>query len=163
MKFEVRDTSAGKSTTTVVVCDGHIDDAINQDLNELRSKLKHRDVTFDCEKIRTLNSIGIGAWISFLRDLSKTHEFTFTRCPVSFVHACNMVSGMLGNGRMESCFVPYTCRPCNGTVLQLTTLKDRDPADEFAAIPCPKCTDPKCPKAISAEESAEEYLAFMAK
>ena len=152
MKFRVRT----KDQTSTVVLDGNINESFAQDVAELKRELKTKRVVFDCAAVRTINSVGVGGWLTFVKDLALRHDLEFERCPVMFVHSANQLRGFLANGKVTSCQVTCTCEACGKSWEPLITLDEAHPSRDFTPSPCPSCGESTLPT-----ELAEDYLAFM--
>lgn len=68
---------------------------------------QNKAVKIDFEKVKSINSIGIRNWISWINS-NPGVKFTFSNCPVCIVEQINNVKGFIPHGSViESFYVPY--------------------------------------------------------
>jgi hypothetical protein len=71
------------------------------------------EVVIDLEKVSSINSVGIRAWIEWFSQFEQTH-FSFLKCPKSMVMQMNMVEGFLPEkSDVLSLEVPFYCEDCD--------------------------------------------------
>ena len=66
-----------------------------------------KSVYFDLTDLKSINSLGVKAWIEWLSDAPDAH-YIFANCPEIFVHQANIMAGFLpSNFEIKSFFIPY--------------------------------------------------------
>jgi anti-anti-sigma regulatory factor len=96
-------------------------------------------IVIDLSELERINSLGVRAWISFVRDREAAGlSLTFERLPPIVVSQISMISNFMGTrSRITSVFVPYLCTACNH---EHTALLDVAPGVVVQpTLPCPKC------------------------
>ena len=111
---------------------------------------------FNFAQIKSINSLGVRAWVSFLRGISESHEVVFTECTSDVIMQINMIPSFLGKGVVESFFVNYVCDVCNKEERKLLFTKDF-PSKTLPSLP--KCDAEDC--GVQTEELEEEYFVFL--
>lgn len=129
------------------------------DFSRLVPRLAGR-VIFDLEGVRYLNSAGVRHWVEFVRRLAGVRSYVFVRCSVAFVTQASMVPEVLGQGQVESFYVPYACERCEleeERLHQTATLTGagRWPP-EVVSYACPRCQG-----ALTLDDVPERYFAFL--
>ncbi|MCX5744077.1 MAG: hypothetical protein NT062_16430 [Proteobacteria bacterium] len=121
---------------TQVALVGKITEAANFALMQLTSP-----VNFDLSAIEGINSLGVRAWVHFVRDGEVAGlDMTFQRCAPVLVQQISMISNFMGSrSRVTSLFVPYLCPKCNAEELRLVNVTPGTPIAVAPSIPCPKC------------------------
>jgi hypothetical protein len=80
-------------------------------------------VVIDLNAIRSINSVGIREWLTWIRPMAAVAEMVFERCPKSIVLQFNMVDGFLpAKTKVVSFYVPYFCEKCSYEGSQLLTI-----------------------------------------
>lgn len=84
--------------------EGIIDESFS--LSNLKSH-PNKAVKVDCQKITSINSMGIRNWILWINSNPKV-KYTFTNCPVCIIEQINAVKGFIpSKSIIESFDVPY--------------------------------------------------------
>ncbi len=63
--------------------------------------------------LRSINSLGIREWTSFLNTLCASSSVTLEECSVVFIDQANIVPQILSNSKVTSFYAPYFCPQCN--------------------------------------------------
>ncbi|NBW80214.1 hypothetical protein EBR21_00530 [bacterium] len=63
--------------------------------------------------LRSINSLGIREWSSFINNLCRKSEVTLEDCSVVFIDQANIVPQILGTAKVTTFFAPYFCPKCN--------------------------------------------------
>ncbi len=143
--------STGEDLVTV---SGVIDE--NSDLGPL-ARLGDRPVRVNLRGVRRINSYGVRTWIDAIRAIPATTQLLFVHAPPPVVDQCNMVSGFLGHGALESFYAPMTCAECDEQIDQLfETEACRANGGRLPATPCPRCG-----RGMEVDDLEEQYLLFV--
>jgi len=113
-------------------------------------------IIFNFAQVKSINSLGVRAWVSFLRSLEEKSEILFAECTADVIMQINMIPSFLGKGKVESFYVNYVCEICNKEEKKLVLTKDLPPK---TIPPSPVCTAEDC--GIQTEELEEEYFVFL--
>ncbi|MCE9578216.1 MAG: hypothetical protein K8W52_34135 [Deltaproteobacteria bacterium] len=155
---------AGRSSFTIEVVErdgidqvsvsGVVDE--NADL-ALLSTLGGRPVRVNLKGVRRINSFGVRAWMDAVRKVPRDVVLTFAQAPSPVIDQCNMVTGFLGHGTLESFFAPMTCGECDEQVDQLfETAACRANGGKLPSTPCPRCGRP-----MEVDDLEDQYLLFV--
>lgn len=137
-----------------VTITGVIDESA--DLSPLAT-LHARALHIHLRGVRRINSFGVRAWMDAIRRIPITTQLFFVHCPPPVVDQCNMVSGFLGHGRLESFYAPMTCAECDEQIDQLfETAACRANGGKLPMTPCPRCGRP-----MEVDDLEEQYLLFV--
>jgi len=119
---------------------------VQQDLSELSdfgglAEVLRGRVVFDLNKVSMINSMGVGRWINFVREIPEEVEYSFERCSIAFCTQAGYVSSMRGRGEIVSFSAPYHCVGCDReSVQELSVSALGDGADpEPPTLTCPHC------------------------
>jgi anti-anti-sigma regulatory factor len=115
-----------------------------------------KKIIFNFSKIKSINSLGVRAWVSFLRSCEENKEIIFAECTSDVIMQINMIPSFLGKGKVDSFFVNYVCEICNKEEKQLIMTKDI-PSKSIPVIPL--CLTQDC--GMQTEELEEEYFVFL--
>lgn len=135
--------------------------AINEDselsFKSLAAELKEdKKITFNFSQVKSVNSLGVRAWVSFLRSLEEGRTILFSECTTDIIMQINMIPSFLGKATVSSFYVNYTCEICN---------KEEKKLFETASLPpktipqTPKCEQDDC--GMQTEELEDEYFVFL--
>jgi anti-anti-sigma regulatory factor len=122
---------------TMVALSGHINEKTDlTPLKELPPPL-----TLDLEHVDRINSIGVGKWLHFVRDIEQSGQtLTFERCSPQIVLQISMISNFVGTrSRVKSLFVVYVCPSCSTEHLHLSEVVYGKPLGMASTMSCPKC------------------------
>lgn len=134
---------------------------INEDaeltFQQIKSEIKEeKKVVFNFSQIKSINSLGVRTWVSFLRSVEENREIVFAECTSDVIMQINMIPSFLGKGKVESFFVNYVCEICSKEEKKLVLTKDL-PAHSIPAVPV--CSAEDC--GLQSEELEEEYFVFL--
>jgi hypothetical protein len=114
-------------------------------------------VDLNMREIRRINSFGVRAWIDHIRQIPHEVKLTFVECPPPVIDQCNMVSGFLGHGILQSFYAPMVCEECDEQQSQLFLTEDcRKNGGRLPATPCPRCG-----RDMEVDDLEEQYLLFV--
>ncbi len=109
-------------SATIVALDGDLTEGIEEPLAGLLAALNGTGtLSFDCAKVRHINSVGARLWVNFLKASSRTFALQFFNCSTVFMGYALMIRGMIGGGKIFSFYASFTCDKCrlnNQTQLQ---------------------------------------------
>jgi hypothetical protein len=117
---------------------------------------EEKKVIFNFSQVKSINSLGVRAWVSFLRVVEEKGEVVFAECTADVIMQINMIPSFLGKGKVESFYVNYVCEICNKEEKKLVLTKDLAPK---TIPPSPLCTTEDC--GMQTEELEEEYFVFL--
>jgi hypothetical protein len=139
--------------------EGVLDEGSPQVLNELAAHAAlQRGVVLDLGGIKRINSLGVRAWIEFMKKLVG-RAVRFRRCSAAFVEQLNMISDFRGDATIESLLAPYVCqRSGNVFYEELVVGKDVKKGDykDAESRPCRECPEP-----MSFDDLPERYFYFI--
>ena len=126
-----------RSGTTWIALSGNITEAV--DFEPL--KRMPAPVVIDLSEVSRINSLGVRAWIYFIRDLEAMgQQLAFARLPPIIVSQMSMVSNFMGTKSLiRSVLAPYLCPTCNNEDLQLIELANGKAVHVSETSTCPKC------------------------
>lgn len=155
---------AGRNVFTLEVSSDAANDLVSihgvidesSDLSPM-TRLGKRPLHINMRGVRRINSYGVRAWLDAIRELPSTCKLSFIHCPPPVVDQCNMVSGFLGHGQLESFYAPMTCIECDEQIDQLfETAACRANGGKLPKTPCPRCGRP-----MEVDDLEEQYLLFV--
>ncbi|MFW7380991.1 MAG: hypothetical protein ACOH5I_19400 [Oligoflexus sp.] len=143
-----------------VVCVGPIDAEAEVHLTQLLPKLG-KNLTFNFQKVESVNRCGVRSWINFMRELQKDErDIVFEECTSEIVMQINMIPSFKGNAKVVSVYGGYVCDECGHEESILFTEGKNlpeDPGDELPPVTCSQCGSE-----MELEEMEEEFFAFLA-
>jgi hypothetical protein len=115
-------------------------------------------VIFNFKDVKSVNSLGVRAWVTFLRGVDGAAGRTvyFAECIPDIIMQINMIPSFLGKASILSFYVNYVSTATNKTHRVLIETKDLAPQ---TIPPAPNCPDSGSP--METEELEEEYFAFL--
>ena len=136
---------------------GAVDEHASGVLHELLDKLTPKDVVLNMEAVRYFNSIGIRAWINFVKPLVDGRRASYKNCPPDFINQINMMPLLARSVQILSFLSEFLCPECGHTQLQLfDAQKERDVLlQEFQGMVCEECGGDLAP-----EEDPQAILYF---
>ncbi len=143
----------------VYFVEGILDEHSPPVLNDLADRIgKAPQATLDTGGVKRINSLGVRAWVEFMKKLAGK-QVGFRRCSPAFVDQLNSISEFRGGAKIESFLAPYVCES-SGAVFyeELTVGKDIKKGD-FAALNGRPCK--VCPKPLVFDDLPERYLLFL--
>lgn len=151
--------------TLIISISGYLDQ--NADFSAIKLG-NAKKVAFDLTELALMNSSGIRAWVSSMRDLTlspTTPKFHFSNCPKIFVDHLNMVMGLVPTGAViDSFHVPYFCANCDECSTRLYRrdvdytfgTAEKAPTWQIHVVKCAKCND-----ALEMDVAPQAYFAFL--
>ena len=135
--------------------------AMNEDaelaLQHIASDIKEVTKTlFNFAQTTSVNSLGVRAWVQFLRGIGEGREITFEECSPDVIMQINMIPNFQSKATILSFFTNYVCEQCNATQ---KTLIDRRQLPAKTMPPKQKCQ--ACSEEMETEELEDEYFAFL--
>jgi ABC-type transporter Mla MlaB component/predicted RNA-binding Zn-ribbon protein involved in translation (DUF1610 family) len=118
-----------------------------------------KNVIINFSEVESVNSCGVRAWITFMRELEKGRSLVFEECTPEIVSQINMIPNFRGKAVVQSVYAGYTCPNCGNNQIQLFTRGHNMPAtaaDGGGAISCSKCGKPS-----EMDEIEEEFFAWV--
>lgn len=147
-----------QSRGEVRVLEGVLDEESPPVLAELaRSLSLSPSVTLDVGGVRRINSLGVRAWVDFMRGLGDK-KVRFLRCSPAFVDQLNTVSDFRSGAEIDSFLAPYVCERTGRVFYEELQVAGIKPGDYSAlgARPCKECPDP-----LVFDNLPERYLHFL--
>lgn len=136
---------------------------INEDseipLKQVAQELEQsKMVIFNFKDVKSVNSLGVRAWVTFLRAIDSVAGRTiyFAECIPDIIMQINMIPSFLGKASILSFYVNYVSTATNKTHRVLIETKDLPPQTIPSAPNCPDTGTP-----METEELEEEYFAFL--
>jgi len=138
--------------------EGHINEDAEVALPELLGKITG-DCIFDFKGVTAINSCGIRAWITFLREAEKKGKHHFAACTPIVVSQMNMIPSFRDQCKIDSVYAGYSCPKCQHReqiLLESGINLPKKLGDPLPEIPCPSCNT-----AMEMEELEEEFFAWL--
>ena len=153
MEYSLTQMADGKTVSLMGLINEDSELTFQKILSDIKDEKK---VMFNFSQIKSINSLGVRAWVSFLRGIEETKDITFSECTADVIMQINMIPSFLGKGKVESFYVNYVCEICNKEEKKLILTKD---IPSKSIPPSPVCTTEDC--GIQTEELEEEYFVFL--
>ena len=116
-------------------------------------------VIVNFKQVENVNSCGVRAWITFMRDLEKGRSLVFEECTPEIVSQINMIPNFKGKAVVQSVYGGYSCPKCGHQQLHLFEKGKNLPANAGGAVEEVKCV--KCASVSELDEIEEEYFAWV--
>lgn len=115
-------------------------------------------VCFNFKKVQSVNSLGVRAWVTFLRGIEAVAErqVYFYECVPDVIMQINMIPSFVGKAQIASFYVNYVSPATNKTHKILIETGNLEPQ---TIPPAPNCPETGTP--METEELEEEYFAFL--
>jgi len=151
-------TIATESDGTVVVyLEGAINEDAELDLQKLREDLSSASrAAFHFAKVKSINSLGVRAWVSFLRAVESKLVTIFRECTNDVIMQLNMIPSFQGKATIESFYTHYICDSCGHRETTLLHTQSVSPSALPSTMVCPKCSE-----TMETEELEDEYFIFL--
>ncbi len=137
-----------------VVIKGDITEATN--FRDLLPVMVGR-VDFDLSQVTYMNSLGVRAWVEFLR-AAPIQGYEFHACSVPFCLQAALSNSVVGRGTVTSFFAPYICSKCEHEEERLLQSAAVLAADGGAP---PVFTCVSCGGDLELDDLPQRYLAFL--
>ncbi|WP_186647304.1 hypothetical protein [Fluviispira vulneris] len=153
MEYSIMQQEDGKMITLM----GLINEDSEMTFKDLFLELKDvKKVGFNFSQVKSINSLGVRAWVSFLRSIEEGRNLIFYECTPDVIMQINMIPSFLGKASVASFFVNYICEVCNKEEKKLIETSSLPPK----TIPnAPKCESDEC--GMQTEELEDEYFVFL--
>lgn len=138
---------------------GQINEDAEVPLAELNEKVGDHCV-FNLKDIEAINSLGVRAWINFLRNFEQKRHLVFEECPPEVVNQINMIPNFKGKAKIRSLYAGYICENCGATKMELFKEGEnlpRKPGEE----PLPEIKCANCGTTMELEELEDEYFGWI--
>lgn len=109
-----------------------------------------------CAEVTQVNSLGVEAWVLFMKAIAERYEVEIERCPVTLVEYGNLHGGVFASALVLSIYVPYVCTSCHVSSEALIAS-----ASFGAGRSLPPQTCKVCGSELEPEVAPEHYLAFL--
>jgi anti-anti-sigma regulatory factor len=142
------------------VLDGVLDEQSPPILADLSRKAGDAPaVTLDVGGLRRINSLGVRAWVDFMRGL-KGKKVRFVRCSPAFVDQLNTVSDFRLGAQIDSVLAPFVCERTGHVFYEeLKVGVDIKRGGDFSALNQRPCKE--CPEGMVFDDVPERYLHFL--
>lgn len=145
LKFE----QVMRGDAKVILLQGAIDeDAVLEPLGKLGNPL-----TFNFKGVESINSLGVRAWVNFIKSLSGVEVF-YEECPPLVVRQMNMIPSFVGHAKVLSVYAPYICDQCDTESLVLVGQNQFKKIPE--SQPCEACKKSE----MELDGHPQQYFAF---
>jgi len=118
-----------------------------------------KQVIVNFRQVENVNSCGVRAWITFMRDLEKGRSIIFEECTPEIVSQINMIPNFKGTADVQSLYGSYTCPGCGHQQNHLFTKGKNIPASSGDGAEAVKCA--KCGNQSELDELEEEFFAWV--
>lgn len=118
-----------------------------------------KNVIVNFRQVQNVNSCGVRAWITFMRDLEKGRNVIFEECTPEIVSQINMIPNFKGKADVQSLYGSYTCPECGNQQNHLFLKGKNLPSSSSESAEEVKCT--KCGKRSELDELEEEFFAWV--
>jgi hypothetical protein len=116
------------------------------------------EVHFSFAEVKAINSLGVRAWVTFLRSVEPNRQVHFRECVPEIIMQINMIPSFQGLAHIDSFFVNYVSPTTEKTYRFLLNTAEL-PKNELPTAPlCPTSGVP-----METEELEEEYFAFLSR
>ncbi len=137
---------------------------INEDAEVTLAELKDKvgsECAFNLRDVAGINSLGVRAWIQFMRSFETGRKIVLEECTPEIVNQINMIPNFKGTCDIQSVYASYACENCGTEKLHLFVAGDNMPknpeTETLARVPCPKCGTP-----MEMEELESEFFGWLA-
>ncbi len=141
---------------TTVEFVGDIDE--RAEFAELRLRLRGQ-VVFHLGEVHRINSMGVRAWVSFIRDLPNVSDLQLSHCSPTVVAHLNMVANFRGQASLRSFYAPYVCSGCGREEERLLDVKAQTITTRASDLPIHTCAG--CGEDMTFADVPERYLSFL--
>jgi anti-anti-sigma regulatory factor/DNA-directed RNA polymerase subunit RPC12/RpoP len=141
----------------IVVINGPINEEAEIHLPKLVENLGN-SMVINFKQVTYINSLGVRAWINFIRDLGA-RKIVFQECTPEIVNQINMIPNFKGQAKIESVYGTYFCDDCSTTQAVLFEAGKNLPTSEDIQLPPIACKNCGA-EGIEFEEVEEAFFAF---
>ena len=118
-----------------------------------------KNVVVNFKEVTSINSCGVRAWITFLREFETGRSIKFEECTPEIISQINMIPNFRGKSTITSVYAGYTCQNCGHPQLHLFTRDVNMPTSADAGAGDVQCK--KCSKTTEMDELEEEFFAWI--
>ena len=118
-----------------------------------------QNVIVNFKQVENVNSCGVRAWITFMRDFEKGRKIIFEECTPEIVSQINMIPNFKGGADILSLFGGYTCPNCGNQQAHLFVKGKNLPKSSSENAEEVKCV--KCGSKTELDELEEEFFAWI--
>ncbi len=141
-----------------IVYIGHINEDSEVHLPPLLKSLGQK-VVVNFKQVISINSCGVRAWITFMRELIKGREIVFEECTPDIISQINMIPNFKGTAEVRSLYGSYTCPSCGQNQFHLFEKGRNLPTSGGEDLEAVKCQ--KCGGKSELDELEEEFFAWV--
>ena len=131
---------------------------INEDaelpLGELLEKMGTNCI-LNLKEIHGINSLGVRAWIHFMRHLEVNRSVVLEECTPEIINQINMIPNFKGNSIINSLYARYICDNCEHQQLQFYKAQELTGVKALKDVLCEKCGTK-----MEMEDIEEDFLAY---
>lgn len=121
-KFKIDRTASGG--VTFLALHGILDESFEG--QKVAASVRTRKLVVSLREVRRFASWGMAEWMNFLRATGE-HDLYLVECSTYAVNQMNLVTGLMGHGKLVSFYMPYRCGSC-GEEFETLMLVPRDRA-----------------------------------
>lgn len=114
------------------------------------------ELVLDLEGVTRLNSAGVRQWVRFVHAIPADVSVFLERCPAFFMRQVVMIGNFLGQARMRTLYLPYTCVDCDASCDKLVSAEE---LGTDAPPGPPACA--ACDGEVEFDETDDAYRAFL--
>jgi hypothetical protein len=119
-KFKIDKVTSGG--VTLLAVHGILDE--NFEGQKIVGQVHTKKLVVSLREVRRFASWGMAEWMNFLRATSE-HDLYLIECSTYAINQMNLVTGLLGHGKLVSFYMPYRCGSC-GEEFEIMMLVPRD-------------------------------------
>lgn len=154
MEFKVTKNADGSA---FVVLGGAINEDAEIPLKSILGELTGSgSVKFNFAHTTTINSLGVRAWVQFLRQAEVGRLVVFEQCTPDVIAQVNMIPSFASKADISSFYTNYVCESCNKNEKILIDKKNLKPKQMPEKAKCAHCSEE-----METEELEDEYFAFL--
>lgn len=147
-----------KDQMSLLTLEGPMDESAAKALRDCLPAMA-KDVRIDFSQVEYFNSLGIRAWVNFLRNLLDGRKVSYVNCPMDFIQQISMLPFLSRGVSIDSFFVDFACDACGfETKLHFSCKSGREKLlEEISAQSCERCQS-----SLRSEEDPQTLTLFMA-
>ena len=153
MEYRSTQTKSGQQIKLSGIINEDSEIPLEKILNEL---VPGEPVTFNFSGIKSINSLGVRAWVNFMRKVSEKCPTLFEECVPEVIMQINMIPSFRGTAEVRSFFVNYVS---DATEKSFRVLVETNSLPSKTLPIPPLCPDTGEP--METEELEDEYFAFL--
>src|SRR5262249_28576180 len=106
-KFKIDKVTSGG--VTLLAMHGILDE--NFEGQRIVSQVRTKKLVVSLREVRRFASWGMAEWMNFLR-ATADFDLYLVECSTYAINQMNLVTGLLGHGKLVSFYLPYRCGSC---------------------------------------------------